>query len=106
MTGKPVGDDLREGKPTPLLAIAHEPRRRRRARPLLARVGAGDLEDTEIKALQELLVASGAVDEIERDDRHPRRPGRPSALDAAPLTEPRRASCSHELAIYVAWRDH
>ena len=24
LTGKPVGDDLREGKPTPLLAIANE----------------------------------------------------------------------------------
>ena len=29
ITGKPVGDDLREGKPTPLLAMATGPRRRR-----------------------------------------------------------------------------
>ena len=43
------------------------PRWRADGRELLARVGAGDLEETEIKALQELFVGSGAVAEIELD---------------------------------------
>src|SRR5215207_7014987 len=38
LTGKPVGDDLREGKPTPLLAIATA-RASARQREVLARVG-------------------------------------------------------------------
>ena len=47
LTGKPVGDDLREGKPTPLLAIAASRGRsaaRRAARP----VGAPDLDEDEV----------------------------------------------------------
>ena len=51
LTGKPVGEDLREGKPTPLLAIATA-----RAGPaglaLLDRVGCPDLGDDEIAAIQ------------------------------------------------------
>lgn len=64
-TGKPVGDDLREGKPTPLLAMAHEmcdPAQRA----LLDRVGAPDLTDDEVAALQALIVDSGALDRLER----------------------------------------
>jgi geranylgeranyl diphosphate synthase type I len=103
VTGKPVGDDLREGKPTPLLAIAAA-RADADGLRLLARVGAGDLEDTEIKALQELFLASGAVDEIEATidtlvDRAL------SALAAAPLSAP-AGELLQELAVYVAWRDH
>jgi geranylgeranyl diphosphate synthase type I len=103
VTGKPVGDDLREGKPTPLLAIAAG-RADADGRRLLARVGAGDLDDTEIKALQELFVSSGAVDEIESTidtlvDRAL------AALAAAPLSPP-AGDLLQELAVYVAWRDH
>jgi geranylgeranyl diphosphate synthase type I len=64
-TGKPVGDDLREGKPTPLLALAHE-----RATPAQAaeldRVGDPALEEAAVGRLQEVLVATGALDELER----------------------------------------
>jgi geranylgeranyl diphosphate synthase type I len=103
MTGKPVGDDLREGKPTPLLAIASS-RVDSDGRALLARVGAGDLEDTEIKALQELFVAVGAVDEIEATiDLLVGRARR--ALGEAPLAVP-AADLLEDLAVYVAWRDH
>src|SRR6185436_14279074 len=53
VTGKPVGDDLREGKPTPMLAIAVE---QVGADPaaiaLLDRVGAPDLTSDEVAALQ------------------------------------------------------
>ncbi len=102
-TGKPVGDDLREGKPTPLLAIASA-RAPADARELLARVGSGDLEDTEIKALQELFVASGAVAEIEATiDRLVERAT--IALATAPLCSDARELLLG-LAHYVAWRDH
>jgi geranylgeranyl diphosphate synthase type I len=103
VTGKPVGDDLREGKPTPLLAIASG-RANGNGRELLARVGAGDLEANEVQALQELFVASGAVAEIEATiealvERAIR------ALDESSLTAPAR-DLLRDLAYYVAWRDH
>jgi geranylgeranyl diphosphate synthase, type I len=103
VTGKPVGDDLREGKPTPLLAIAWS-RADADGRELLVRVGAGDLEDTEVKALQELFLACGAVEEIEVTIGALVAEAT-SALAVAPLTAPARALL-HDLAVYVAWRDH
>ena len=63
-TGKPVGDDLREGKPTPLLAVAAE-RCTGADADLLARVGAPDLGDEEIRKLQALLEACGAREDVE-----------------------------------------
>jgi geranylgeranyl diphosphate synthase type I len=103
MTGKPVGDDLREGKPTPLLAIASS-RVGAGGRELLARVGAGDLDPVEVRALQDLFVESGAVDEVEMTIdllvEEARR-----ALADAPLAAP-AAELLDELAVYVAWRDH
>ncbi|MCU1454402.1 MAG: geranylgeranyl pyrophosphate synthase [Acidimicrobiales bacterium] len=63
-TGKPVGDDLREGKPTLLLAIADE-RWPRSQRELRHRVGAPDLGRDEVAALQALFVATGARDEVD-----------------------------------------
>ncbi len=64
VTGKPVGDDLREGKPTPLLAVAAE-RCTGADADLLARVGAPDLGDEEIRKLQALLEACGAREDVE-----------------------------------------
>ncbi len=63
-TGKPVGDDLREGKPTPILAVAHE-----RATPTqlqtLERIGCLDLSLDEILAIQTVFTDTGALAEIE-----------------------------------------
>jgi len=64
VTGKPVGDDLREGKPTPLLAVAVE-RCRGDDAELLTRVGAPDLGDDEVAALQALLESCGAREVVE-----------------------------------------
>lgn len=66
ITGKPVGDDLREGKPTPLLAEAVA-RADVEQRALLARVGADDLDEPEVLAIQQVLEATGARQAVETD---------------------------------------
>ena len=102
VTGKPVGDDLREGKPTPLLAIATE-RAGAAARAVLARVGSPDLDIDEIVAIQAVLVDTGALAELESTI--DRLTGEAlDALDAAPLSQDARQALG-ELAHYVAWRD-
>ena len=62
--GKPVGDDLREGKPTMLLVLARE-----RAEPsdlrLLARVGSADLDDDDVAALRSHFERCGARAAVE-----------------------------------------
>ena len=65
-TGKPVGDDLREGKPTLMLAVVHE-RAQGAERDLLARVGDADLDDQAITDLQALFVSTGALDVAEAE---------------------------------------
>ncbi len=64
VTGKPVGDDLREGKPTPLLAIAVE-RADPAQRAILDRVGRSVLDDRDVEAVQDVIVACGALAEME-----------------------------------------
>lgn len=64
--GKPVGGDLREGKPTPLLAIAHE-RASDAQRAVLDTVGHRDLDDAGVAAIGDVLAATGARDAIESD---------------------------------------
>lgn len=66
VTGKPAGDDLREGKRTVLVGLALQ-----RATPAQAEVvdrllGVPDLDETGITALQEVLVATGALEGVER----------------------------------------
>jgi geranylgeranyl diphosphate synthase type I len=103
VTGKPVGHDLREGKPTLLLAIAA-----RRGGPcateLLSRVGSPALGEPEIAALQRMLLDLGVKDELEA------RIGglvaqAVAAAEAAPVTEDCRVALT-ELAVYIARRDH
>ncbi len=102
VTGKPVGDDLREGKLTPLLAFATARARSEDAR-FLDRLGDPDLSDDDVRALQDLLVDCGACDESERmieslvqQALH--------AIDEAPITGDAWRAL-RELATYVAWRD-
>lgn len=63
VTGKPVGDDLREGKPTLLLALTAQ-RASSSARPLLERVGRPDLTEDDIDSIAELCVTTGARDGV------------------------------------------
>ncbi|GAA2102280.1 polyprenyl synthetase family protein [Actinomadura alba] len=68
VTGKPSGDDLREGKRTVLLATALKSADERdpgAARFLRAKIGT-DLSDDELAAARAILVDIGAVDHIER----------------------------------------
>jgi len=102
VTGKPVGDDLREGKLTPLVAVAAA-KADASAAGVLARVGSVDLSPAEVEAIQSVLVETGARDAVERsiemlvDEAL-------AALADAPLTADARDALE-ELATFVAWRD-
>lgn len=63
LTGKPVGDDLREGKPTPLLARAREGATPMQAE-VLSLVGS-DLTGEQVGQLQSVIRETGAVADIE-----------------------------------------
>jgi geranylgeranyl diphosphate synthase type I len=102
VTGKPVGDDLREGKPTPLVALAFE-RARADDRHLLERLGDPGLTAAEITSVQEVLVRTGALDQIESDIARLVAEAR-EALTTAAITDAARGWLD-ELAAYVAWRD-
>jgi geranylgeranyl diphosphate synthase, type I len=101
VTGKPVGDDLREGKLTPLIAagVARDPM----IGDVLDATDAVGLDDADVRTIQKLLVDCGAVDEIEdtidglvADATH--------ALEHAQLVPGARTALL-ELAEFVAWRD-
>ena len=102
LTGKPVGDDLREGKPTPLLAMATE-----RATPAqaaaLAEIGRPDLTPDTIAEIQAVLIDTGALAALEeRIDRLAN--AALAALDDPSIGDDARAGLA-ELVHYVAWRD-
>jgi geranylgeranyl diphosphate synthase type I len=102
ITGKPVGDDLREGKPTPLLAIAIQ-RADPDQRAVLELVGTPDLSRDGVAAVQAVLVDTQAMAEVELtiDRLTDEAIG---SIEAAPITEGARSALV-ELAHYVAWRD-
>ena len=101
VTGKPVGGDLREGKPTPLLARAVEASTPAQ-RAVLDLVGRPDLDDDEVARVQQVIVDTGALDDLERtiscltDEAI-------AAIERAPITA---AACDElvQLAHYVSWR--
>ena len=102
VTGKPVGEDLREGKPTLLFAIAAE-RASGADAAVLARHGTPDLDEDGVAALQDVLLGTGAVDAVEQAiDQLVAEAV--EAMDAAPLAEPARQALV-ELAYFVAGRD-
>jgi geranylgeranyl diphosphate synthase type I len=102
VTGKPVGDDLREGKATPLVAGAFA-RATEHDRSVLASLGRADLDLDGIRALQDVFVRTGAVDAIESEIVRLVADAR-AAIAAAPIDVAARAWLD-ELAAYVAWRD-
>ena len=65
VTGKPVGDDLREGKPTLLAALAWARATGTEARLLRTRFGAPDLSPAEAIQMGAAMEATGARQEVE-----------------------------------------
>jgi geranylgeranyl diphosphate synthase type I len=65
-TGKPSGDDLREGKRTVLIAYAREALAPGARRIVDELIGDPDLDAEQIASLQETIVETGALDRIER----------------------------------------
>jgi geranylgeranyl diphosphate synthase type I len=63
-TGKPVGGDLREGKPTPLMARAAEAASPAQAA-VLALVGTVHLTDDDVARVQQAIVDTGALADLE-----------------------------------------
>jgi geranylgeranyl diphosphate synthase type I len=61
-TGKPAGDDLREGKRTVLIALAAE---RSGGDPSLANIGDPQIEPATIARVREIIISSGALDQVE-----------------------------------------
>jgi len=104
LLGKPVGDDLREGKPTALVALARERADRDGRRLLDERLGASDLSDGEVGALQDVLRHTGAVDEMESQI-DALVAAALAALERVPVSAAAR-DCLVELAWFVAGRDH
>jgi geranylgeranyl diphosphate synthase type I len=101
-TGKPVGDDLREGKPTPLMAIATSRATDAQAE-VLALVGRSELRPSDVEAIQTVLVDTGALAEVENQiDELAEEALR--ALDGTDITDD-ALKALEELAHYVAWRE-
>ncbi|MBM7504589.1 polyprenyl synthetase family protein [Agromyces aurantiacus] len=66
VTGKPAGDDLREGKRTVLIAIARERLASGQRRLLDELLGDPALDAEQVRMLQRTIRECGAVDELER----------------------------------------
>jgi geranylgeranyl diphosphate synthase type I len=64
VTGKPVGGDFREGKPTPLLARAHQMAQTHQLA-VLAKVGQHGLTDEDIAEIQQVVIDTGALKAME-----------------------------------------
>ena len=101
ITGKPVGDDLREGKPTPLMAMATA-RADAAQLGVLQLVGNTVLNDAQVADVQAVIRETGALDQLEQlitsltDEAI-------VAIGKAPLSQEARNELI-ELAAFVSWR--
>lgn len=86
VTGKPAGDDLREGKRTALVAMALERATDAQAELVRRHLGDPRLDDAGVDRLREVLVQTGAVDRVEALI-EARTADALAALDKAPVTE-------------------
>jgi len=101
VTGKPVGGDLIEGKPTPLLARAVE-RADADQRAVLDLVGQPGLDEHAVAHIQQVIVDTGALDALEAHITELTESA-VAALETAPITDTARSELV-ELAEYVSWR--
>jgi len=89
VTGKPSGDDLREGKRTMLIAIARERLAAGQRRLLDELLGDPDLSADQIRMLQRTIAECGSVDEVESMIAERARRA-VEVLDVAPLSQAAR----------------
>jgi geranylgeranyl diphosphate synthase type I len=66
VTGKPAGDDLREGKRTVLVALTMERASAAQASVVRTRLGDAALDDAGVSLLREIIAETGALAETER----------------------------------------
>jgi geranylgeranyl diphosphate synthase type I len=64
-TGKPTGDDLREGKRTVMMAMTHERATAPQRATIKELFGRPDLDESGIAALQSIIIETGARDHLE-----------------------------------------
>ncbi|PRY17504.1 polyprenyl synthetase family protein [Kineococcus rhizosphaerae] len=101
-TGKPAGDDLREGKRTVLVGLAVQNASPAQAAEVDRLLGSPDLDAEGIEVLRAVLTDTGALAGVERlIDQQVEVAC--STLDAAELTEPARAAL-HELVVAATSR--
>jgi geranylgeranyl diphosphate synthase type I len=96
VTGKPAGDDLREGKRTVLVALASRSSSAAQATLLERHLGDPGLDDAGVAALREIIVATGALAEVERMIRSCTEQA-VAALASSPV-DPAAGVALHELA--------
>ena len=89
ITGKPVLDDLREGKPTVLIALARSRVDRAQADRLRTLFGRADLDPAGAEELRTIIAATGARDRVEEMIRV-RADSAVAALTDAPITDEAR----------------
>jgi len=101
-TGKPVIDDLREGKRTVMLAIARERSDADQARVLDLAIGDPELTEPAAGQVRAVITTTGALAECElMIDRHVKEAL--SALDSAPITDESKSALA-DLAIAATSR--
>jgi len=103
-TGKPVGDDLREGKPTRMLALALERAGGADLTLLRTRVGAADLADAEVVAILGVLEETGARADMEAAVAELAETALAAAAELPIIGQARTAL--NEIATFVVQRDH
>ena len=101
VTGKPVGGDLCEGKPTPLLARAVQSATTAQ-RAVLDLVGQPGIDDETVARIQQTIVDTGALEELETHITELTRTA-VASLARAPITDDSRTELA-ALAHYVSWR--
>ncbi len=103
VTGKPAGDDLREGKRTVLVAMALERATATQAELVRRHLGDPSLDLAGVEALREVLIDTGAVDRVE-DLITLRTAESLGALEGSAVT-PEVIEVLHDLAVAATRRD-
>ena len=65
-TGKPAGDDLREGKRTVLIAVTMENANQSQRNTMTEALGNSLLAESDVAQVQEIIIKTGALDEVEK----------------------------------------